>query len=130
MKSKVDENDGTSIYEFEATPIMSTYLVAFVIGAYDFVEMRDRNNVLIRVYTPLGKKEQGLFALKVGFVSFRKNIFSRFSFVQTAAEILPFYAEYFGIEYPLNKLDMIAISDFGAGKFGSKKGEKKFSFHF
>jgi hypothetical protein len=44
---------------------MSTYLVAYVIGYYDYVETRDSNNVLIRVYTPIGKKEQGLFALDV-----------------------------------------------------------------
>jgi puromycin-sensitive aminopeptidase len=44
---------------------MSTYLVAYVIGYYDYVETRDSNNVLIRVYTPVGKKEQGLFALGV-----------------------------------------------------------------
>jgi aminopeptidase N len=44
---------------------MSTYLVAFVIGEYDFIEERDRNGVLIRVYTPLGKTEQGKFALEV-----------------------------------------------------------------
>jgi puromycin-sensitive aminopeptidase len=48
---------------------MSTYLVAYVIGYYDYVETRDSNDVLIRVYTPIGKKEQGLFALKVS-VSF------------------------------------------------------------
>lgn len=58
-------HDGTCTYEFDPTPIMSTYLVAFVIGAYDYVETRDMNQVLIRVYTPAGKKEQGLFALKV-----------------------------------------------------------------
>lgn len=46
---------------------MSTYLVAYVIGAYDHVEARDRNGVLVRVYTPLGKKDQGLFALHVSF---------------------------------------------------------------
>jgi len=30
--------------------------------------------------------------------------------------MLPFYADYFGIKYPLSKLDLIAIADFGAGK--------------
>ena len=44
---------------------MSTYLVAYVIGAYDHVETRDSNNVLIRVYTPVGEKERGLFSLHV-----------------------------------------------------------------
>ena len=47
---------------------MSTYLVAYVIGAYDYVETRDSNNVLIRVYTPVGEKERGLFALHVRFL--------------------------------------------------------------
>jgi aminopeptidase N len=46
---------------------MSTYLVAYVIGYYDYVETHDSNNVLIRVYTPIGKKHQGLFALKVSY---------------------------------------------------------------
>ena len=44
---------------------MSTYLLAFVVGEYDFVEEKDSNGVLIRVYTPVGKKEQGRFALQV-----------------------------------------------------------------
>lgn len=50
---------------FNRTPIMSTYLLAFVVGEYDFVEEKDSNGVLVRVYTPVGKKEQGRFALQV-----------------------------------------------------------------
>lgn len=44
---------------------MSTYLLAFVVGEFDYIEDKDRNGILIRVYTPLGKKEQGRFALEV-----------------------------------------------------------------
>ena len=44
---------------------MSTYLLAFVVGEYDFIEAKDKNDVLIRVYTPLGKKHFGQFALDV-----------------------------------------------------------------
>ncbi|CAF3572265.1 unnamed protein product [Rotaria sp. Silwood1] len=97
IKSQRNDGDHTCVYEFDTTPIMSTYLVAYVIGAYDYVETHDSNNVQIRVYTPVGKKERGLFAL------------------HTTAKILPFYAEYFGIKYPLSKVDMIAIADFGSG---------------
>ena len=50
---------------FNRTPIMSTYLLAFVVGDFDFVEAHDSNGVLVRVYTPVGKKEQGRFALEV-----------------------------------------------------------------
>ena len=44
---------------------MSTYLIAFVVGEYDYVEAKDADGVLVRVYTPVGKKEQGQFALEV-----------------------------------------------------------------
>lgn len=51
--------------KFATTPIMSTYLVAFVIGEYDFVESQSSDGVTVRVYTPVGKAEQGKFALEV-----------------------------------------------------------------
>lgn len=51
--------------KFARTPVMSTYLVAFVVGEYDFVETRSTDGVLVRVYTPVGKAEQGKFALEV-----------------------------------------------------------------
>jgi aminopeptidase N len=63
----VTGNESLQRFRFERTPIMSTYLLAFVIGEYDYIEEKDRNGVLIRVYTPLGKKEQGRFALDVLF---------------------------------------------------------------
>jgi puromycin-sensitive aminopeptidase len=47
---------------------MSTYLVAFIVGEFDFVEETDTNGVLVRVYTPLGKKELGKLALDVSIL--------------------------------------------------------------
>ncbi|CAF5033428.1 unnamed protein product, partial [Rotaria sp. Silwood1] len=82
------------ITKFDRTPIMSTYLVAYVVGEYDYVETEDSNGVSIRVYTPVGKKEHGNFALDI------------------ASKILPFYAEYFNIKYPIAKADQIAIPNF------------------
>lgn len=84
-------------YRFEKTPIMSTYLLAFVIGPMEGVETMTPDGVRVRVYTMPGKKEQGLFALDV------------------ASRILPFFNNYFGIPYPLPKLDLIALQDFAAG---------------
>jgi aminopeptidase N len=54
---------------FDETPIMSTYLLAFVVGEFDYVEDKTSNGVVVRVYTPLGKSEQGLFALQVAVKS-------------------------------------------------------------
>ena len=64
------ENKTLAKFRFEKTPIMSTYLIAFIVSEYDFVEAFDKNGVRIRVYTPIGKKEQGRFALDVscGFI--------------------------------------------------------------
>lgn len=84
-------------YTFKTTPIMSTYLVAMVIGEFDYIQEYDSDGVCVRVYTPKGKTEQGVFALHV------------------ASKVLPYYKEYFGIPYPLPKMDLIAIADFNAG---------------
>lgn len=89
--------DNVRTVRFDTTPIMSTYLVACVVGEYDYVEDTSSDGVLVRVYTPLGKKDQGLFALDV------------------ATKVLPYYKEYFNIAYPLPKMDLIAIADFSAG---------------
>ncbi len=76
---------------------MSTYLLAWIVGEFDYNETTSADGVLCRVYTPPGKKEQGLFALDV------------------TAKVLPYYKNYFGIAYPLPKLDLIAIADFSSG---------------
>lgn len=59
--------DDESLVEvkFASTPVMSTYLVAFVIGEYDYVESQSSDGITVRVYTPVGKSEQGKFALEV-----------------------------------------------------------------
>lgn len=48
-------NSALKVSTYDTTPIMSTYLLAFVIGEFDFVEGTDKNGVLVRVYTPVGK---------------------------------------------------------------------------
>ncbi|XP_017887572.1 puromycin-sensitive aminopeptidase isoform X2 [Ceratina calcarata] len=96
IKSKVT-NEATETLVFERTPIMSTYLVAVVVGEFDYIEDKSSDGVLVRVYTPKSKKEQGQFALEV------------------ATKVLPYYKTYFGIAYPLPKIDLIAIADFSSG---------------
>ena len=44
---------------------MSTYLVAFIVGEYDFVESKSPNGTLVRVYTPVNKTHMGNFSLDV-----------------------------------------------------------------
>jgi aminopeptidase N len=69
---------------------MPSYLV--VLAAGEFEELRDRaEGVELRVLATQGKKEQGRYAL------------------EAAKELLAYYNGYFGIKYPLPKLDQIAI---------------------
>ena len=57
---------------------MSTYLVAFVVGEFDFVEGKDVDAVPIRVYTPMKKAVQGQFALEVDVVFYILSYFPSF----------------------------------------------------
>ncbi|CAN1120841.1 Aminopeptidase M1 [Linum perenne] len=94
-EEKIDGPLKTVVYQ--ETPIMSTYLVAVVVGLFDYVENHTSDGVKVRVYCQVGKANQGKFALDV------------------AVKTLDLYKEYFATPYPLPKLDMIAIPDFAAG---------------
>ena len=90
-------DDGTRVVHFSPTMVMSTYLVAFVVGPLEHTDPVDVDGVPLRVVHPLGKGHLTGFALDVG------------------AHALRFFRDYFGIPYPGEKLDMVAIPDFAAG---------------
>jgi len=75
---------------FAATPSMSSYLNVFVAGELDLIESRI-GPTQIRVIATKGKAEMGRYAL------------------EATAQILQYYNEYFGVAYPLPKLDQIAL---------------------
>lgn len=85
------------VIKFKETPVMSTYLVAWVVGELEYIEERNADNVLVRVYSQPGQIEQGKFALNV------------------ACKTLSFFTRYFDQPYPLTKMDMVAIPDFSNG---------------
>jgi aminopeptidase N len=51
---------------FDVTPKMSTYLLAWAVGSFDYVQGSTKNGVLVRVFSPPGRATQGAFALEVG----------------------------------------------------------------
>ena len=75
---------------FAPTPPMSSYLNVFVAGELDLIESRI-GPTQIRVLATKGKAELGRYAL------------------EATAQILQYYNDYFGIAYPLPKLDQIAL---------------------
>ena len=88
---------GLKSVRFGETPIMSTYLLAFVVGDIVSVEADAANGTRVGIWTTRGKENQAGFAL------------------DTSVKLLGYFNDYFNIPYPLPKLDHVAIPDFAAG---------------
>ena len=66
MESTPLEKDSSmKVVKFATTPRMSTYIIAFIVGDFDYVESVAENGVVVRVYTSVGKSHHGVFALEV-----------------------------------------------------------------
>ena len=97
VESETETETGLKTVRFQQTPVMSTYLVAFVVGDLTRVERQAAGGTLVRVWATRGKEEQCRYALDV------------------SVDLLSYFNDYFGIPYPLPKLDHLAIPDFAAG---------------
>jgi puromycin-sensitive aminopeptidase len=82
---------------FETTPKMSVYLLAFVVGDMKYLEAKTKDGVLVRTYATPENVQLNKFALEV------------------AVKCLEFYNDYFDLDYPLPKCDLIALPDFASG---------------
>ena len=91
--------DGRTRVRFAPSPIMSTYLLAFAVGEFDWIEGKTDDGMPVRVYATPGRAELGRFAM------------------DTAIRGLKFFGDYYGIPYrkALPKLDLLAIPDFEYG---------------
>ncbi len=88
---------GLRSVRFGETPVMSTYLLAFIVGDLVSVEADAADGTRVGIWTTRGKENQAGFAL------------------DTSVKLLGYFNDYFNIPYPLPKLDHIAIPDFAAG---------------
>ena len=95
IKEETTLDNGKKRVTFEQTPKMSTYLVFFGVGEFEFT--RDTEDPRVRVATLPGMKPYAKYGLDFG----RKS--------------LAFSEDYYGIPYPLPKMDLIAIPDFAFG---------------
>ncbi|KAB8342752.1 hypothetical protein FH972_022350 [Carpinus fangiana] len=101
-ETKKSKKDGLKVVSFETTPVMSTYLLAWAFGDFEYVEDFTRRkyngkNLPVRVYTTRGLKEQGRFAL------------------EHAHQVIDMFSDIFKIEYPLPKSDLLAVHEFSHG---------------
>ncbi len=85
--------EGMKRVHFAATRPLPSYLVAFGVGPYDFVDARPAgvNKTPMRVYVPRGRVAEAAYAAR------------------TSPEILETLESYFGVPYPYEKLDLLTI---------------------
>jgi len=95
--SATDLGNGWRTLNFSPTMIMSSYLVAFVVGPFEETPALDVDGVPVRIISPLGKGHLADMAL------------------DASAFALRFFSTYFDIAYPGDKLDMVAVPDFSFG---------------
>ena len=82
---------------FDDTMVMSTYLVAYVIGRLEITEPVDAGGVAVRVVHAPGKGHLATYAL------------------ETAVASLRFFTDYYDLPCPTTKMDMVAMPDFAQG---------------
>ncbi|XP_052084120.1 aminopeptidase N-like isoform X4 [Mytilus californianus] len=82
---------------YEETPLMSTYILAFIVCDFQYTSDVTKNNVLFRSWARNEVVDQTPYSLKVGI------------------KILAYFEDYLNISFPLAKSDMIAVPDFQAG---------------
>ncbi len=91
---------GTATYNFKETKPLPSYLVALGVGPFEFVEAgtAGKNHAPVRIVTPKGKANEAKYAAEV------------------TATILTRLEEYFGVPFPYEKSDQVAIPvTFGFG---------------
>ncbi|MBQ6320597.1 M1 family metallopeptidase [Candidatus Saccharibacteria bacterium] len=99
VRERIDDRKQTWYrWHFAPTPKMSTYLLAFAIGKFNYLEKKTKSGTLVRTYAPLNQSPDSL--------KFPTSV---------AVKSLEYYENLFQTPYPLKKLDQVAIPDFEAG---------------
>jgi cytosol alanyl aminopeptidase len=91
--SEADTGDGMKTVKFAETPPLPSYLVAVAVGDMELVDAgtAGKKNTRIRIVVPHGRSAEARYA------------------AETTPAILTLLENYFGIPYPYDKLDEVAI---------------------
>jgi aminopeptidase N len=93
-----DDRAGWHMVSFETSPVMSTYLLAWAVGDFAYVEAftdqtYNGRRIPVRVYAVRGLQSQGQFALTL------------------APRVIDLFSGVFDIPYPLDKMDLLAVPE-------------------
>jgi alanyl aminopeptidase len=103
IQSESAAADGGRVVRFKKTDPLPSYLVALGVGPFDYLDAGTAGSkkTPIRIVTPRGKASQGRYA------------------AQTTKPLLELLEAYFGIPYPYEKLDHLAVPQ--AVTFGAEE---------
>ncbi|HEY1435322.1 MAG TPA: M1 family metallopeptidase, partial [Thermoanaerobaculia bacterium] len=103
IQSESTAADGGRVVRFKKTEPLPSYLVALGVGPFDYLDAGTAGSkkTPIRIVTPRGKASQGRYA------------------AQTTKPLLELLEAYFGIPYPYEKLDHLAVPQ--AVTFGAEE---------
>ncbi|GFS55864.1 glutamyl aminopeptidase [Nephila pilipes] len=96
VESISEQDNNLYLTRFEKTVPMVTYLLCIIVCDYKYRETITENGVRLRVYTAPHFIEKTYYSLDIG------------------SKILTGFEKYFDVPFPLKKLDMIAIPDYGS----------------
>jgi len=89
--------DGKKVLQFSDTMKMSTYLVAFIVGELEATDPTMVGKAPLRLWCVPGKQHLAKFGQTIASFS------------------LKYFEQYYGLPYPSDKLDLLAIPDFASG---------------
>lgn len=97
---KVTQKGDLKTVSFQISPKMSTYLLAWAVGEFEYIEafttdlFADNKPLPVRIYTTKGYTADAEFALEI------------------APKVVEYFSRIFELKYPLPKLDLIAVHAF------------------
>lgn len=96
-QSSTLDGGGRRVVRFEDTMVMSTYLVAMVVGPLSATAPVDVDGTPVRIVHIPGKESLTPFGMDAAVAGLR------------------FFERFYGIPYPGRKIDLVALPDFAAG---------------
>ncbi|MBI1403309.1 MAG: M1 family peptidase [Porphyrobacter sp.] len=90
IASETPLGNGRKRVVFQTTPRMSSYLLFFALGDFERLAKKADDGTEVGIVGPAGSGEQGRYAL------------------DELAKLMPYYGDYFGVSFPLPKLDNVA----------------------
>lgn len=99
-KTHIIENNLGKVFCFNSTPLMSTYLLCLVCGDITNLEseqIKSNNGILVNGYS---------ISMDIPYIGWS---------IKKTSEALDYFESWFGIKYPLDKLDIVSIPNFAAG---------------